>query len=159
LKLLSRRGRRVPAGRAFNLTDRRCVMLRKLAPRTSWNLPSLRRFETEVGDLMEQFFGPRDNWMMATDVFEPRINFVETDTNFEVSVELPGMKAEDVHVELEGGQLRISGEKKEEKEETGKTFHRVERRFGEFRRVIPLTVSVVADKISAEFKDGILTVK
>jgi len=134
-------------------------MLRKLAPRTSWNLPSLSRFETEVGDLMEQFFGPRHNWMMATDEFEPRINFLETDTDYEVSVELPGMKAEDVHVELEGGQLRISGEKKEDREETGKTFHRVERRFGEFRRVIPLTMAVDADKISAEFKDGILTVK
>jgi len=89
---------------------------------------------------MERFFGPRDNWIAARDVFEPRINFMETHTDFEVSVELPGMKADDVHVELEGGQLRISGEKKEDKQETGKTFHRVERRFGEFHRVIPLTM-------------------
>ncbi len=134
-------------------------MLRTLTPRTSWNWPSVSPFETEMGDLMERFFGPRDNcWMMATDVFEPRINFVESDTDFEVSVELPGMKAEDVHVELEAGELRISGEKKEEKEETGKTFHRVERRFGEFRRVIPLGAAVHAEKVNAEFKDGILKV-
>jgi HSP20 family protein len=111
-----------------------------------------------MGDLMERFFGPRDNWMMATDVFEPRINFVETDTHFETTVELPGMKPEDFHVELEGNELKISGEKKEEKEETGKTFHRVERRFGEFRRAIPLSTTVDADKIAAEYKDGVLTV-
>jgi len=132
-------------------------MLRSLVPRTTW--PSLTRFENEMEDLMERFFGPRDNWMVPSDAFAPRTNVGETDTDFEVTVELPGMKAEDFHVEVEGNELKISGEKKEEKEETAKTFHRVERRFGEFRRVIPLTALVDADKISAEFKDGILTVK
>jgi HSP20 family protein len=116
------------------------------------------RFESEMGNLMNRFFGSRDEWL-DQDVFNPRVNLTETDTDFEATVELPGMKAEDFHVEMEGGELRILGEKKEEKEEKGKTFHRVERHYGEFRRTIPLPAAVDPGKVTAEYKDGVLTVK
>ena len=88
----------------------------------------------------------------------PRINISETDTHYEVAAELPGMKSDDVHVELNDGQLSISGELKAESEEEGKTYHRVERRYGEFRRVISVPDTVDAEKIKAEFHDGLLSV-
>ena len=76
----------------------------------------------------------------------------------EITVELPGMKPEDVKVEVLEGRLMIHGEKKEEKEVTDKTFHRVERRYGEFRRTLPLPTTIDAEKVVAEFKDGVLKV-
>jgi HSP20 family protein len=68
------------------------------------------------------------------------------------------MKPEEFNVELHHGELWISGEKKEEKEEKGKTYHRVERRFGEFRRGFRLPLPVNEEKVTAEYKEGILRV-
>ena len=83
---------------------------------------------------------------------------VETDKAFEVSVDLPGIKPDDVKLEIKDGSLWVTGEKKEEKEEKGKTFHRVERRTGMFRRIFQLPVDVMEDKVDARFADGVLTV-
>jgi HSP20 family protein len=133
-------------------------MVRSLIPRTNFAWPRA-RFETEMSDLMERFFGPQEQWLSQRETFAPRMNVEETETDYVATVELPGMKADDFHVEMEGGQLRISGEKKEEKEETGKTYHRMERHFGGFHRTVPLASAVDADKVTAEYKDGVLTVK
>jgi HSP20 family protein len=64
-----------------------------------------------------------------------------------------------VNLELREGALWITGERKEEKEEKEKTFHRMERRYGAFRRVIPLPASVNEDKVAAEFHHGVLSVR
>jgi HSP20 family protein len=129
-------------------------MARSMIPWTS-RLPagfeSLRR---EMNDLMTQFFGAEDGGTLTW--FSPRTNVAETDNAYEVSVDLPGMKPEDFAVELKEGQLWITGHRKEEKEETGKAYHLVERQYGEFRRVIPLDTSVDPDKVQAEYKDGVL---
>ena len=74
------------------------------------------------------------------------------------SVELPGMNPEDVHVEFKDGHLWVTGERKQESEEKGKTYHRVERRYGSFRRVIAIGNEVDAEKVDATYKDGVLTV-
>jgi HSP20 family protein len=68
------------------------------------------------------------------------------------------MKSEDVKVELHDRVLSISGEKKEEKEEQGKTFHRVERRSGSFRRAFTLPMEIEAGGVDAKFTDGVLHV-
>jgi len=117
---------------------------------------TLARLENEMEGLMERFFGPEE-WK-GWEVFAPDMNVAETEERYEVTVELPGMKPEDFTVELKNGQLWISGEKKEEREEKGKTFHRVERRYGEFRRVIPLPTPVEEGQIEAQYKDGVLHV-
>jgi len=83
---------------------------------------------------------------------------VETDTAYEVSVDLPGMAPEEVNIELQEGQLVIFGEREEDKEEEGQTFHVVERRYGQFRRSIPLPGSVDEDKIEAHYRHGVLTI-
>jgi HSP20 family protein len=90
--------------------------------------------------------------------FTPRVNVAETDKGYEVTAELPGLKPEDIHVELERDVLTISGERKEEDEEKGKTFHRVERRYGAFRRAMNLPDATLADKVNAEYKNGVLKV-
>jgi HSP20 family protein len=108
-------------------------------------------------DLMERFFtNGGEEWGLMR--FSPALNLAETDTGYELSIELPGLKPEEVNVELKEGNLSISGEKAEEKEEKGKTYHRVERRHGEFRRMICLPGAVEEEKVEAKFEDGVLKV-
>jgi HSP20 family protein len=133
------------------------IMNRNLIPFSS-DLPgTLRR---EMDSLFNRFFdfGGDGNGMSAWN-YEPHINLAEQADRFEVTAELPGMKPEDFSVEVKDNQLWISGEKKEEHEENGKTYHRVERRFGSFQRVIPLTSQVNPEHIAADYKDGVLTVR
>ena len=90
--------------------------------------------------------------------FTPKLDLVESEGAFEVTVDLPGMKPEEVNVELKNGQLWITGEMKEEKEEEGKTYHRIERHVGEFRRVLPLPTAVKEEEIEAKFTEGVLKI-
>jgi HSP20 family protein len=114
------------------------------------------QMEKEMQDLMEGFWG--SGGRLATMNFVPSVDFVEKENEFEVTVDLPGMKPEEVKVEFKEGALWVTGERKEEKEESGKTYHRVERSYGEFRRVLPLPSAVKEDQIEAKFTDGVLKV-
>jgi HSP20 family protein len=118
------------------------------------------RLENEMNELMERFFGTEEGWngLEKVEGFAPRVNLAETEKEYEVTVELPGMKPEEFNVEFKEGALWVSGHRKEEKEEKGKTFHRIERHYGEFRRVIPLPAEVMEEKVEAAFKEGVLTV-
>jgi HSP20 family protein len=123
----------------------------------------LERLENEMNELMGRFFGREEGWgwgdgLEKLEAFTPRMNLVETENAYEVTVELPGIKPEEFNVEFKEGALWITGHRKEEKEEKGKTFHRVERHFGEFRRMIPLPGAVNEEKVEAAFKEGLLTV-
>ncbi|WP_437229880.1 Hsp20/alpha crystallin family protein [Planctomicrobium sp. SH661] len=88
----------------------------------------------------------------------PSMDLSETEKTFEVQLDVPGFKPEEVHVELQGDTLLIRGDHKEEKEEKGKTFHRIERRSGSIRRSIPLPAAVDQEKVIANCHDGVLTV-
>lgn len=90
--------------------------------------------------------------------FKPSLDVAETDTKLVVSAELPGMAEDDVEIQLDGDRLLISGEKSEEKEEEKKNFYRRECSYGSFRREVLLPAEVVADKVKAKFKNGVLTV-
>jgi HSP20 family protein len=116
------------------------------------------RFENEMDRMMESIFG-RGERRWIPEPFVPYVNLVETENELEVTVDLPGLKAEEVKVELREGHLFVSGERKEEMEEEGKTFHRRERRYGAFRRVILLPTPVKEEKVEAEFREGVLRVK
>jgi HSP20 family protein len=120
---------------------------------------SFTRFEDEFENMVARFFGNREEPSgNGGHFFAPKVNVAETENQYEISVDLPGMKPEDFTVEVREGNLWISGEKKEEKEEKGKTFHRVERHYGEFRRVIPLLSGVKEGEINAEYRDGVLAI-
>ncbi len=88
----------------------------------------------------------------------PSLDLTETANTVDVRMDVPGMKAEDIDIQLNNGMLTISGERKEEKEEKGKTLHRVERRYGSFSRSVTLPATVAEDKVDAQYRDGVLTV-
>lgn len=92
----------------------------------------------------------------STQEWSPKVDIVETDKEFTIKAELPEVKKEDVKVNIENGELCISGERKQEKEESGKKFHRIERFYGSFMRSFTLPGNVDEANIKAEFKDGML---
>jgi len=86
----------------------------------------------------------------------PKVDIAETDQAFEIKVELPEVNREDIKISMESGVLSIRGERKQEKEEKGKKFHRIERHYGSFVRSFSLPENVDPDKVKATFKDGML---
>jgi HSP20 family protein len=88
----------------------------------------------------------------------PAVDIAEKDTAFEISVELPGMEEKDIQIKLANGNLVISGEKKDEKEETRKDYHLSERHYGSFERIFSLPKGVDADRIEARFSKGVLAI-
>ena len=109
-----------------------------------WTRPSL--FDSFFND----FDRPR-KWS-----YTPTVDVKETDENYLFHFDLPGMKKEDIHVEINGNQLVVSGERKSEAEENTKGYHRVERSYGRFQRSFQLPDSVDSEKIQGKYKDGVL---
>ena len=86
----------------------------------------------------------------------PTVDISETDGEYQIKAEIPDVKKEDVKVTLEDGVLTIQGERKQEKEEKGKKYHRIERSYGSFVRSFSLPELIDEEKVKAEFKDGVL---
>lgn len=107
-------------------------------------------------DLEYDLFGgfPRRSMEWVT----PRVDVSETDEAFIVSAELPGLDENDVEVELANQRLTIKGEKKIDREEKGKDYHRIERASGSFQRSIDVPYEASIDKVDATFKKGVLTI-
>jgi HSP20 family protein len=120
-------------------------------------LDPFRGFRTQLDTLFEDWFGRSMGGTLA-----PRIDVSETGKEMTLTVELPGVDEKDIDVSLSGKQLTIKGEKKseqeEKKDEEGRVFHRVERSYGAFQRTMTLPFDVEPEKVSAQFKDGVLTV-
>jgi HSP20 family protein len=116
-------------------------------------LPSLR---DELSRLFDFALPTRDSglfsgWTPALDVYDEKDNFV-------VKAELPGLKKEDIDINVHNGVLTISGERKQETEKKeGQTF-RSERYFGRFQRSLTLPAAVDVQKVKASYKDGVLTI-
>jgi HSP20 family protein len=103
-------------------------------------------------DELDRLFGsPLTSWAPALDVEEDKDNFI-------VRTELPGLKREDIDVSLQDGALVISGERKAGAKQEGIEMHRQERFYGKFQRALTLSEPVAADRVKAEYKDGILTI-
>ncbi|PYI87222.1 MAG: heat-shock protein Hsp20 [Verrucomicrobia bacterium] len=88
----------------------------------------------------------------------PAVDVSEDDKEYLIKAELPEIKREDVKVTVENGVLTISGERKMEKEEKDKKYHRVERAYGSYLRSFSLPDDAEGEKVAAEFKDGVLKV-
>ena len=95
---------------------------------------------------------------IAVPEWAPLVDISEDDKEYLIKVELPEVKKEDVKVTAEEGTLSIMGERKFEKEEKGKKYHRVERSYGSFVRSFSLPDDASPGKVTAEFKDGVLSV-
>lgn len=102
-------------------------------------------------ELDRLFESPLTGWAPALDVHEDKDNFI-------VRTELPGLKREDIEVSLQDGTLIISGERKVEEKREGVEVHRQERFYGKFQRALTLPAPVAADKVKAQYKDGVLTI-
>lgn len=131
-------------------------MTRTMTPWTN-RLPRLIDLE-DFPRWMTEALTPESGFLTRELEFLPETNVSETEKEVDVTIDLPGMKPEDVKVELRDRVLTISGERKDEKEEKGKTFHRVERRCGSFRRTFTLPSEVDENKVNAKFTDGVLKV-
>lgn len=116
----------------------------------------------ELSRLIDGFFGPAVGfWPTAANrsaVPYPRVDLSETDAAVHVSAELPGVKQEEIEVEVHADTLRICGEKKDERVVTEHNFHSVERTFGRFDRTIVLPAEVDVRQAEATFKDGVLSI-
>ncbi len=118
-------------------------------------------FRREFDDLIESFFG--DEPMLSRGrfgrIFTPAVNIAENENEITVTAEIPGMDKSDLDVSLTGDTLTIKGEKKVEHEDKSGDFHRVERSYGAFSRSFSLPCEVQQNKIDANYKDGVLTLK
>jgi HSP20 family protein len=114
-------------------------------------------FRNEFDQMLSRFFDGNESQSISQ--WTPRVNVAETDQHYEVTVDLPGLQPKDFEVEVRHGDLWISGQHTQEHEEQGKTWHRVERHSGQFRRVIHLGDDVNVDSIDAQYKDGVLRVQ
>jgi len=117
-------------------------------------LSSEDRFNRLFTQVFPRFFDEGDasmtTWMPAVDIYE-------TEHALTLKAELPGVDPKDIEARVECGTLYLKGERKFEKESKKENYHRIERTYGSFMRSFALPTSVDADKVSAEYKDGVLT--
>jgi HSP20 family protein len=134
-----------------------------LATRRLSRLPSLWRdpftsLQEEMNELRTRLLGDGgEDWFAGAMV--PALDMSESDSSIDVRMDLPGITAKDIDIQISGNVLTVSGKREEEKEEKGKTFHRVERRYGDFSRSVTLPSAVEESEIAAEYRDGVLTIK
>jgi HSP20 family protein len=130
-------------------------------PTTFPTFPLYREME-EMTDRLNRFLGtwtrPNGKELLTVTDWTPVVDIQETDVEYLVKVELPEVKKEDVKVTVENGVLTLQGERKQEKEEKGKRFHRIERSYGSFLRTFTVPLDTDEAKVAADFKDGILKV-
>jgi HSP20 family protein len=91
-------------------------------------------------------------------MISPRINITESPDSYEISAELPGVEEKDVDISLSGAVLTIKGERREEREEKERSYHRIESAYGAFQRTIALPEDADKGNINANFKNGILSI-
>jgi HSP20 family protein len=137
----------------FNKSDE----LEEWRPLTRWS--PLREMEW-MQNRMNQLFSawPDVGERMTTTEWSPLVDVLEEDGEYLVKAEVPEVKKENLKVSVEDGTLCIKGERKAEKEEKGRKFHRIERSYGTFERDFTLPDDADVTKITSEFKDGLLKV-
>jgi HSP20 family protein len=143
------------------------MAIRNLVPFGKKSLPVRRDEESPFALLRREMDSLFDNFFRGFDTqpfesrfggFAPKVDVVENDKEIRISAELPGMDEKDIDVSLQSDMLTIKGEKKEEREDKGKDYYRMERSYGSFSRTIPLPVEVETDKAEAKFKKGVLSI-
>jgi|TARA_R100000541_G_scaffold10719_4_gene18746 HSP20 family protein len=123
-----------------------------------YSRPSTDLFSRRFNDIVDEMFNNNNGMNYRQDSFMPNVDIAETDTQFEISAELPGLKKDAISIDLENGRLTISGERKFENKEEGKNYHRVETSYGTFTRSFYLPDSINEDTINATYKDGVLNI-
>jgi HSP20 family protein len=144
-------------------TKKETALTRRSGPHDAFAM--LRQMTSELDRMFEGFELPAFQWpslrsrpaLEAASWF-PEIDVFEKDNRLVTKVDLPGMKKEDVKVEVADGRLTISGERQTEAEEKKKDFYRSERQYGSFYRSVPLPEDAKLEDVKATFSDGVLEV-
>lgn len=129
--------------------------------RTQWNpFKDREEWESRVATMLGTRAATGNGGKEALTVaqWSPLVDIIEDEKEYLIQAELPDMKKEDVRLTVENEVLAISGERKLEKEEKGKKYHRVERAYGSFVRTFSLPEDADGSKVTADFKDGMLHV-
>jgi HSP20 family protein len=122
---------------------------------TRWDpFQDLLSIQDEMNQLFGRVFGQQSG--PGQRAWAPALDIAERPDAYLLTVEVPGVKPEDLDITLEGGVLTVQGERRFQDESTDQQWHRVERRYGAFRRSITLPSQTQADKIEASFEDGLL---
>ena len=121
-----------------------------------YSQPNRDIFGKRFSDIMDEFFN--DAVATRQHSFAPSIDISETDKQYLIDVEVPGMDKKDIELNVENNTLTISGERKFENEEEGKQYHRVESSYGSFSRSFSLPDNVNSESIQATYNNGILHV-
>jgi len=136
-------------------------MLSPISTEFVWPRPALS--SAGMSDVFEDFDRIVDSFLRptyATTVnFQPRCDVNETKDHYLVSFDMPGVKKEDIKIEVQGNELVISGERQREaKEQDGEAVLRHERMYGKFERTFTLPTTIAAEKIEAHYENGVLNV-
>jgi HSP20 family protein len=129
--------------------------------RTRWNPYKDRdEFENRLATMLDarEATGNGGKEALTVAQWSPLVDITEEEKEYLIRAELPEMKKEDVRLTVENGVLTISGERKFEKEEKGRKYHRIERAYGSFVRSFSLPEDADGSKVTADFKDGLLQV-
>jgi len=108
---------------------------------------------------LNRLAGEPDNAALMFADWTPAVDIQETGKEYLIKADLPDVKKEDVRVELHDGMLTLEGERRLEKEEKDKRFHKIERSYGKFVRRFAVPTEIEANAVAAEFKDGVLNVR
>ncbi len=120
-----------------------------------WQPRESRGIQREIDTLVNKFWGDPHTWHGTG--WHPSVDVAESENAFTVYAELPGLNKEDIKVTLEDNMLTIEGERKRTAEKENAQVHRSERFYGTFKRAFTLSSEIDSDKVSADYKDGILT--
>lgn len=128
---------------------------------TKWEpIPEIVSLQDEMNRLFLDFFGRTPGRRMMSDgLWAPIMDIEETKDDIIVKAEIPGMTKDDVKIQITGDMLTISGERKREEENKDKTYHRIERSYGQFQRMITLPSDVQSAKAKASYENGVLTIR
>jgi len=117
-----------------------------------------RTLRSEMDRLFDNFLGLTPASTQSSAVWAPSVDVSEDPDNFYVRAELPGMRKDEIDLEVENNVLSIRGERRFEKKQDGENYHFVERSYGSFYRSFTLPKNVDGEHIGAEYKDGVLSV-
>lgn len=134
-------------------------MFGTLAPRRSGQARPESRMSLidDFENAVSRIWDPAGNdWVFSAAI--PSLDLSETEKAVEVKLDVPGVTAKEIDIQLNGNLLTVSGERKQEQEKKGKTFHRIERRYGSFSRSVTLPCPVHEDEVAAEYHDGVLSI-
>jgi HSP20 family protein len=125
---------------------------------TRWNPNANAYLNREpLSRLFESFFNDMQGEEVSNRGWVPPVDIQETEEGYRLQAELPGLTKEDIQITLENNVLRLTGERKFEREARKESFHRIERTYGSFSRAFALPNQVNAEGVQASFENGILT--